>query len=604
MEQSSGASFTGSTLDRAFFRNDPMTVFAGALHLRPGQLLPDGIARTLMQHLSRHPQDTPRLFTGPGFALAHLNLGVLDGDSALQAADGRVSVLAGEPLAGGHTAAMSRTDDLARLHADWVQGRTRVLQGARGAFCAAHVDPASRRAWLAADKLALRPLHYAIDGDVLLFATSMRVMLALAPRLAERSDLTAQAQLAALGHRLGPRTAYEAIRSVEAGHAVEIDAHGARSHAYFRWDDVAPVECDADTFSARLYDTFTDAVRLRLGSQRRVTAHISGGLDSRCVVAVLRDHGTEVRSINFAPADSADMVLGRLAAERLGTRHFEYPHGSTDFWERMLVAHAAWLEALPAAERPPLHARVWTGFAGETVLAPTNLTAAMLPAMRQGRIDDAVRAYLQRVGGELSERLFVRRQRRHMAASLRESVRTEIERNRSTDPARRLHVFQLLNEPRGNLARHHEDIDLRRIEFTIPFCDAELVSLSLSWQIEPLLQHRFYYSWLERFPAGVREVAWQAYPWSLPCPVPPPPQRLRYQWAEDWVSKKARKAELKQLLDQFEACIENPGFPDKLLDRRNLRFAYLLARLGVTRYVYLLRHAHVFAQLASGRGGR
>jgi asparagine synthase (glutamine-hydrolysing) len=573
-----------------------MTLFAGAVSLRPGQPLPADLWRTLTQQLSRNPQDVPRLFSGEGHALVHLNLGVLEGESALATDDGRITLLAGEPLAGRSDE--TREADLARLHADAARGDTTTLRAARGTFCTAHVDTATRRVRLAADKLALRPLFYAIDDGVLLFATTMRLMLALRPHLGDRGDLAAQAQHAALGHPLGARTPYEAIRVVEGGQHVDIDAGGAVRHEHFRWDDVAPVDATADEFGERLLAAFTDAVRLRLGRERRVTAHISGGLDSRCVVAVLRELGSEVHSINFAPADSADLVLGRMAAERLGTHHFEYSQGGTDFWLRMIEAHAAWRRsAVPGAwpERPD---RVWTGFAGETVLAPTNLTAQILQETRTQPLDMAVPSYLHRAGGELSHRLFVRARRQQMSTALRESVQAELSRRSSADPARRMHIYQLLNEPRGNLARHHEDLDLRRIEFTVPFCDTEVLSVALSWQLDPLLQHRFYYQWLERLPSGVREVPWQAYPWSLPCPLPMPERPLRYQWSEDWIHEKERKAELRRLVEQCSADLDHPHFPHHLLNRRSLRLACLLTQWGVARYAYLLRHALVFSRFA------
>jgi asparagine synthase (glutamine-hydrolysing) len=572
-----------------------MTLFAGAVQLQPGVALPARFAEVLATRLSRIAEDRPTLLRGDGHALAHLDLGLLEGDSLLHEGE-RVSLLAGEPLV---SSATEPDTDLVALHRNALGPHDAALRAARGTFCFAHIDAASRRVWLAADKLALRPLYWAVDDGVLVFATALRVMLELLPALGEQADLTAQTQLAALGQTLGSRSPYARIRVVEAGERLFIDRNGPRSEPYFRWDDVSPITCSDDEFGARLFGAFDDAVRVRLGHQRRVVAHVSGGLDSRCVAALLRLHGAEVHSVNFAPADSADLVLGRMAAERLGTHHFEYSDGGTDFWERMIAAHRAWLDKLPVRQHPPRAARIWTGFAGETVLAPTNLTARIVQAMRNGQVDAAVKAYLQRTGGELSKRLFVRKQRGAMTKVLRESVHAELARRSSADAARRMHVYQLLNEPRGNLARHHEDLDLRRIEFTIPFCDPEVVSVALSWQIEPMLRHSFYYRWLERFPAAVRGVAWQAYPWSLPCPIPMPARRLRYQWVEDWIHHKERSAELRRLVAQCTADMAHPRFPRDLLDRDVLRLACMLANWGVERYAYLLRHALVFSRHAT-----
>jgi asparagine synthase (glutamine-hydrolysing) len=570
-----------------------MTLFAGAVQLQPAIGLPERFAEVLARRLSRVAEDRPTLLRGEGHALAHLDLGLLDGDSLLQSGP-RVSLLAGEPLIGSATGR-----GLALLHEDALAQRDDALRAARGTFSFAHVDTASRRVCLAADKLALRPLYYANADGVLVFATTLRMLLEMMPVLGEHPDLAAQMQIATLGQTLGARSPYEGIRMVEPGERLCIDHAGVCCEPYFDWDDIAPVECSADQFGERLFAAFDDAVRVRLGEQKHVVAQMSGGLDSRCVAALLRTRDVDVHSVNFAPADSADLVLGRLAAQRLGTRHFEHSEGGTDFWERMIRAHRAWLDSLLAHERPPRPARVWSGFAGETVLAPTNITTAIVQAMRSGHVDAAVTLYLKRSGGELSRRLFVRTRRDAMAKILRDSVHAELARRRSVDPARRMHIYQLLNEPRGNLARHHEDLDLRRIEFTIPFCDPEVLSTALSWQIEPMLQHRFYYQWLAHFPAAVRSVAWQAYPWSLPCPIPLPARGLRYQWVEDWIHHKERRAELRRLVSQCTADLAHPRFPRELLDRHVLYLACLLATWGVERYAYLLRHALVFSRHAT-----
>ena len=118
-----------------------------------------------------------------------------------------------------------------------------------------------------------------------------------------------------------------------------------------------------------------------------------------------------------------------------------------------------------------------------------------------------------------------------------------------------------------------------------------------------MLQHRFYYRWLRHFPPAVREVAWQAYPWSEPCPIPMPTRGLRYQWVEDWIHHRERRAELRRLVSEFARDMAHPRFPRDLLNRHTLRLVCILAAWGVERYAYLLRHALVFSRHAT-RGSR
>ncbi|MGD9832429.1 MAG: asparagine synthase-related protein [Piscinibacter sp.] len=576
-----------------------MSLFAGVVCLRPEHALPEHLPGLLAGCLSRYPGDRPLLLVEPGAAVAHLDLGVLGGQGVCREAGSPVlSVLSGEPLCSGKAHARSRDADLQALHDDWRRGRTDALRLSRGNFCIAHVDMAERRVRLASDKLALRALYVAQRDGVLYFAASMRVMLALVPELEAEPDYVGQAQIAALGGPLGARTAYASIRCLEAGIALDIDSAGTRECRYHSWDELPERPRSEEEFTAELHAVFRSSVALRLGDDRSVAAHLSGGLDSRCVVATLRDFGAKVHTLNFAPPESADLVLGREAARSLGSHHFESASGSTDFWRRMETGHREWLAAQPPDDAPPRPSRVFTGFAGETVLAPTNLNAAIIAAMRRGDHHAAMRGYLKRIGGELSRRLFLRSRRAEMTAAVPSAIADELARRRSADPARRMHLFQLLNEPRANLARHHENLDTRRFEFTTPFCDASFVETVLSWRIDDLPRHHLYYRWLRQFPAAVREVPWQAYPWSEPCPLPMP-RDLRNQWAEDWIHENELREELSQLVAQTRADLASEHFPAGLLDRDNLRLACLLTKLGLHRYAYFLRHAHVFVRHAA-----
>ena len=571
-----------------------MTLFAGAVRVRSDRDLPSRYAATLRATLSREASDVPTMMEAPGAVVAHVDVGALGGRGLLQASSAqRVSLLAGEPLCSRSHQSSDRDQDLRELHEGWIAGRTDVLERARGSFSVVHVDLRERRLQLATDKLSLRPLYVAWVDDIVLFSTTLRVMLALEPSLATRPDWAAQAEMAALGGALSRRTAYADIVRLEGGTVLDVGAAGAAESVYHRFDDVPMSAAGEADFRHELHQAFVEAVRLRMGAERRVAAHLSGGLDSRLVVATLREAGAEVDTLNFAPEDSFDLVLGREAAQRLGSRHFEFSRGGTDFWVRMAQGHRAWESSVPQGDGPQRPSRVFTGFAGETVLAPTNLDAAIIAAMRRDDLEGATRHYLKRIGGALSPRLFHPEQRAVLGAAVASGVTAQLRRRSGPDAARRIHVFQLLSEPRANLARHHEDLDLRRFEFTLPFCDATFIEKVLSWPCDDLPRHSFYYRWLSQFPDAVRSVPWQAYPWSEPCPLPLP-GGYRNQWADDWIHERELREELNDLVAQTVTAIRSPWFPARLLDRHNLGLACLLTRLGLRRYAYLLRHAQVF----------
>jgi asparagine synthetase B (glutamine-hydrolysing) len=402
----------------------------------------------------------------------------------------------------------------------------------------------------------------------------------------------------ALGYCLGARTPYAAVRVVEPAQMVEFQ-HGQRSASYyFDWSGIEPFRGTQKEFARALHRAFLDGVACRASGEDASVAYLSGGLDSRCLTAALLTLGKPVSTINYAPAGSQDLVLGRLAAEKLGTRHLEFPRGALDFRDRGVESYLAWQASQAAHDLRPAPMRVWAGFAGETVLAPTNISEAAAVALSKQDLLGAIAAFLARAGTAPSGWLIKPVWRTRLSEELSQSVAAEVERHDIADPHRRFHTFLVLNEPRGMLSRHFEELDERRLRYILPFLDTRFVALALSAPLEWLLRHRFYYRWLDEFQEAVRSVPWQAYPWSLPCPLQVP-LGLRRQWDEDWFTAAERREEEERLMARVRCDLRRAAFPSQILNRMAIMAAYGLARIGVRRYLYMLRVARAFVQISA-----
>src|SRR5262245_11687754 len=108
------------------------------------------MVQDLAAAISRNPIDRPKIFEGPGYAFAKVELGILEGGGHYIDGAGAVSLLVGTPLLAATAAGSSRQDEVRALHDSWKSADLSVLRGARGSFCAAHFDPASRRLALVA----------------------------------------------------------------------------------------------------------------------------------------------------------------------------------------------------------------------------------------------------------------------------------------------------------------------------------------------------------------------------------------------------------------------------------------------------------------------
>jgi asparagine synthase (glutamine-hydrolysing) len=114
------------------------------------------------------------------------------------------------------------------------------------------------------------------------------------------------------------------------GHALLVEASGeAREQRYFDLAAVTPRSMPQDEAVPALHGAFSRAVqrRLRAGEQQ---AFLSGGLDSRAVVAELIDQGQTVRSFCAAYPGSLDDLAGQQIAAHLGTRHHTWHRSPAD----------------------------------------------------------------------------------------------------------------------------------------------------------------------------------------------------------------------------------------------------------------------------------
>lgn len=179
---------------------------------------------------------------------------------------------------------------------------------------------------LATDTAALFPLYWT-GGTGWAAASNSSVVLA---RLAGAAlDEDALGAFCLLGHHLGDRTPFAGVRTVPAGVVCEI-AHGETRFAHYHGDgDVA--RCNGD----RREDPLTGAAAVRAGAEAltasveaSLDAHpdavleLSGGLDSRAVVAAMPAHRRKGRTaVTLGMPGDADVAVAQALARRDGFDH-------------------------------------------------------------------------------------------------------------------------------------------------------------------------------------------------------------------------------------------------------------------------------------------
>jgi asparagine synthase (glutamine-hydrolysing) len=198
----------------------------------------------------------------------------------------------------------------------------------RGMFGIAVWDRPRRRAVVTRDRLGIKPIYHARAGDLLVFASELKSLLASGLVEAELDYEAIDAYLS-LGLFPGPRTPLAGVAKLLPGESLVVDGEGVRTETY--WSFPAPDPDDGlgrlDAASASVLELLEESVRLRLMSDVPLGAMLSGGLDSSLIVALMARNMSEpvqTFAVGFSDAGQLNELSdARRVAEAFGTDHHE-----------------------------------------------------------------------------------------------------------------------------------------------------------------------------------------------------------------------------------------------------------------------------------------
>ena len=188
-------------------------------------------------------------------------------------------------------------------------------------------DAARRRAVIVRDRLGIKPLYYAEVGEVVVFGSELKAVLAsglISPEL----DLEALDSLLSLGFVPGPRTLLRQVKKLLPGHRLVIEEERVQVEPYWRFPSADDATRDRSTseWQEEFLALLRDAVRIRLMSDVPLGAMLSGGLDSSVITALMASEMSQpvkTFSIGFAGLPDNELAAARETANALGADHHE-----------------------------------------------------------------------------------------------------------------------------------------------------------------------------------------------------------------------------------------------------------------------------------------
>ena len=186
-----------------------------------------------------------------------------------------------------------------------------------GAFAAAVWERRHRRLHLVTDRYGSRQLFWTRVGNGIAWASESKAFLRM-PGFEPRIDSASISQFLAIGYLLGQRTWFEDVELVPSGSVLTCDTRSSAItvERYWWWDKIARSDdvTEAPQLADEIADLFRQAVRRRCLPGEPVGILLSGGLDSRALLAAASETHAAIPTLTFGRAGCADIKLAARAA--------------------------------------------------------------------------------------------------------------------------------------------------------------------------------------------------------------------------------------------------------------------------------------------------
>ncbi|MDE0910738.1 MAG: asparagine synthase (glutamine-hydrolyzing) [Myxococcota bacterium] len=302
----------------------------------------EAILRSMADTMVHRGPDDAGYWVRGRIGLAHRRLSIIDlsaaGRQPMENEDGTVRLtfngeiynfaeLRRELEGRGHRF-KSSSDSEVILHGYEEWGGPGCLSKLRGMFAFVIWDDRRQALFAARDRLGIKPLYYRNDGSSLIIASELKAILKH-PEVQPAVDTTGLLQHFGFRFTLPPRTAFEGISKLAAGHSLSYRDGRVTIEEYWR-----PPGAEALEGPERSLDEWSEALRAKLSetveghliSDVPVGAFLSGGLDSGSLVALaseFSDQPVQTYTAGFGSGWHDESSEAKEVASMHATDHHE-----------------------------------------------------------------------------------------------------------------------------------------------------------------------------------------------------------------------------------------------------------------------------------------
>lgn len=234
----------------------------------------------------------------------------------------------------------SDTEVLLYAYREWGADCLRKL---RGMFAFVIWDDKKQEAFLARDRIGIKPLYYWATADRVVFASEIKAIMATGA-VPRAPDAEGVSDYMTFQFCLSAKTLFKGVRKLEPGtyaYAKLIDgALQLQVREYWDLEFTNDVVHDERYFVDELAFHLEDAIRVHLRSDVPLGAHLSGGLDSTTVAAFAARMLDQIRLRTFTGyfsehSEYDESPYARAAAAEIGTEYEQIRIPTEEFSETL-----------------------------------------------------------------------------------------------------------------------------------------------------------------------------------------------------------------------------------------------------------------------------
>ena len=283
------------------------------------------------------------IWTDGGFACTHTGTGILETEKYPVTQEGIFAWIDGESYNSNEIAAklgFKTTSFADLLCTAWKQNRLeKVLSLIDGIFAAVLFDKNKQQSCLITDRYGSRPFYLWQRGLDIAWSSEVKGFFALND-FDKKIDAEAVPCLIQFGHLLGQQTWFKEVRLMPSASIIFVDIAKPSSFSeirYWKWSNVPMQKASFEEAISETVNLLHRAVLKRMFTPKRLGLLLSGGMDSRTILACL-PAGSKMPLLTFGAHQSDDVRLSQQVAKRKNMENHIFPLSQENWWAKRPIA--------------------------------------------------------------------------------------------------------------------------------------------------------------------------------------------------------------------------------------------------------------------------